>query len=818
MSEPAKRKVALPIDSHLSKIVESLSQHRAIVLSAAPGTGKTTRVPPAIVSDPRLCGQGESYILLEPRRVAARAVARRIADENAWKLGQEVGYQVRFERKVSAQTRLRVMTEGVLTRKLIDDPYLEGIRGVILDEFHERSVHTDLAIALLKELQSTVREDLKMVVMSATIDTASIASFLADSVVHSVDLKAYPVETRYLDESLRELDLDRVTIETLRAVREHEGDVLVFLPGAREIERVVGELSRNLGSSYEVLPLYGALKPEDQDRIFQESKRRRVVVATNIAETSITLPKVRIVVDSGFSKVMRSDPSLGIDRLELGRISLASAAQRRGRAGRTAPGVAIRLWSRDDEHSFREFETPEIHRVNLAATLLSLLQIRGKIDGLEWFDAPKNSQIVSATQLLRDLGAVTASGALSDIGRKMLGFAADPRIARVLVEAEALGAFESLLPVCAALSESGRVPFDWEKGDQCSDLRPHERRWVDSMRDRVSSAAIRSQKLSCREVIVRALLSGFSDWVGKRRADFSLDAVLANGRGARIAPRILEHAKDWFLALSVREDRFQGRLQVRVDEGIAITEGDLRAEFPTELDPRVSIRYDAATESVSAWRVQGFRAIDLRAPERVSLDASQAGETLFAAISDRAEEILIRNEGFANWLKRYRFWCKQVAVKDGSKIDAPSFDHEMAQRVLELAVQGCRSVSEVISRDLVALLSAEFDHPFLQRIDREVPESIRTPKGRMMKLTYESERVLGEIKIQDAFGWPESPRILNGKVTVVLDLLAPNFRPIQRTDSLSRFWASTYAEVRKELRGRYPKHAWPENPMKLEEP
>lgn len=830
MSRFSRRRVALPIDSHLPNILQSLAQHRALVLAAAPGTGKTTRIPPAIVNDSSFCKKGECYVLLEPRRVAARAVARRIADENGWKLGQEVGYQVRFERQISAETRLRVMTEGVLTRKLIDDPYLEGIRGVILDEFHERSVHTDLAIALLKELQSTVREDLKIIVMSATIDTSSIAAFLGDSAVHEIDLRAYPVETRYLSESQRELDLNRVVRETLRAVRENDGDALVFLPGAREIERVVGELSRELGSSgFEVLPLYGALKPEDQDRVFQESSHRRVVVATNIAETSITLPKVRIVVDSGFAKVMRSDPSLGIDRLELGRISLASAAQRRGRAGRTAPGVAVRLWSRDDEHGFREFETPEIHRVNLAATLLSLLQIRGSIGGLEWFDAPRGSQLESASQLLRSLGAMTEEGALSEIGKRMLGFAVDPRIARVLVEAENLGCYESLLPVCATLSESGRVPTDWERGEGTSDLRPHERRWVESMRGRstvkpglaASPTLFKGDALATaaharRDAIVRALLSGFSDWVGKRRADFSLDAILANGRGARIGSRALEHAKDWFLALSVREDRFQGRLQVRVDEGIAIAENDLRVEFAAEFDPHVAIRYDATTEAVTAWRVQGFRAIDLRPPERVPLDPSQAGETLYAAIADRAEEILGRNAAFASWLTRYRFWRKQTSTSGGDVVTAPEFDADAARQVLELAVQGCRSVAEVASKDLVSLLSVRFDHAFLQRIDREAPEAIRTPRGRTLKLVYENERVLGEIKIQDAFGWPESPRIMNGKVTVVLDLLAPNYRPIQRTDSLSRFWASTYSEVRKELRGRYPKHAWPENPMKPE--
>jgi ATP-dependent helicase HrpB len=762
-------KSPLPIDPHLPQIVETIRRARAAVIVAAPGAGKTTRIPPALV------GEGP-VILLQPRRIAARMLARRIAEENGWRLGEEIGWQVRFERRFSARTRLLVATEGILTARLTEDPLLSGFRTIILDEFHERSIHADLALALAREAMRS-RDDLRVVVMSATLDAAPVSEFLGGAPVIELPGRLFPIEIDYRPGAT-------VADAVLERLPHAAGDILCFLPGAREIGEAAAAIQR-AASETDAIPLHGALSPEEQDRALQPSVRRKVILATNIAETSLTVEGVREVIDSGRQKVLRYDTTIALDRLVNERVSRDSAEQRAGRAGRLAPGRATRLW--DERDILRPHRQPEIERIDLAAPTLQILAWGGDPRRFGWFETPPPGRIDAAFELLELLGAIDGSR-LTELGRRMLRLPLHPRLARCL--AEEPGSNEVAL-ACAILSElnlAAERPLRVET--TVCDLLP----LIDGSRpmpQRVRDAAAELGRIARspgtsgnardgnHEPLLRALLAGFPDRVARRRESKSERLLLASGHGAALARESGVRSGEFLLAIDVAGGERSGTSEALVRLASSVDPAWIR---PTRRE--IVHEFDRATRSVRARERSWYLAIPL-GEQSVAPDPAEAQRILLVEL--RRDELpdtlakLVRRAGVA-----------------GVELDLDS--------ILDQATAGRLSVDEVDPLPFVPRSAR-------QQIDRLAPERLVVPTGRSVPLDYaEDGSVVAAVKLQELFGLAESPRIGARREAVTFSLLAPNGRPVQTTRDLRSFWERTYLEVRRELRGRYPKHSWPDDP------
>ncbi|ANM29916.1 hypothetical protein ABI59_10520 [Acidobacteria bacterium Mor1] len=778
MSRPAP--LPLPVDAHLGSIAEAVRRHRAAVITAPPGAGKTTRIPPVLVEDGPL-------ILLQPRRVAARALARRIAAERGWTVGGEVGWQVRFERKFGKDTRLLVATEGVLTARLLADPLLERFRTIVLDEFHERSLHADLALALSAQAVEA-RDDLRLVVMSATLAAEPIAEFLGGCPVIDVPGRAYPLAVEYAP--------DRPLVDAVCERLEAGGDaprghLLAFLPGAREIDRAVSDLRGRVPAGVRVLPLHGSLPPEAQDAAVAPSDARKVVLATNIAETSLTVAGVSDVVDGGTHKVLRLDAALGLDRLELERIPRDAADQRAGRAGRTGPGHVVRLW--DERQQLEPQRQAEIRRVDLAGPFLDVLAWGEHPSSFRWFEAPDGERAARALELLERLGAVE-QGSITPLGRALRRLPLHPRLGRVLLaEPDRRLAARA----CAVLSE-GWFAGAGETRTVC-DLLPLVDR-IGQAPHRVREAA---KQLEARAgevdpeglwridaegpTLGAALLAGYPDRVARRREPGSPRLLLASGHGAELGRESGVHDGEFLVAVDLFAAPHPGQRgggprggqssRVRVaaqvlPEWVPVT----RRETVHELD--------AESGRVRAAERQFHESLQLRqAPVRADAEHSAAlrrDALLERGLGERAEALL----------RRLRF--------AGAEIDLP-----------ELLLHLCRGRDGWFEPDLEPAL----DWAARQALQSGAPATLDVPSGRSVRLHYRDEdTVVAAVKLQELFGLADTPRIGPRKVPVVFELLAPNGRPVQTTRDLRNFWNETYAEVRKELRGRYPKHPWPEDP------
>ena len=762
----------LPVDAHVDAVREALARHRALVISAAPGAGKTTRLPPALVDRGRL-------ILLQPRRVAARAVSRRIAEERGWTLGGDIGWQIRFERRFSADTRLLVVTEGILTARLLQDPLLSDFTTIVLDEFHERSIHADLGLALARQAWRA-RADLRIVIMSATLDVERAAAFLDGCPVVEVPGMLHPLTVEYAaGESL-------ATAAT-EVVSRTAGHVLCFLPGAREIERARAELAAcsSLGG-IDIVPLHGSLDGDAQDAALRPAARRRIVLATNIAETSLTVPGVSAVIDTGQVKVARYDAERGVDSLTLERVTHDSADQRAGRAARLGPGVVRRLWDRRDR--LRAHREPEIVRVDLAAPVLDLLAWGGNPYAFEWFETPPSDRIDAALALLRRLGAVDGPSdapRLTAAGQRLQRVPLHPRLARILVDGR--GAPE-VAAACALLSEP--LAFDSGRGSTTCDLLPlidafdlqpvHVRQVAQQLqriaRDTLGGAA---SSPATEQELRHALWTGYADRLGKRRADAPDRVTLASGHGAALGRESGVRDGEYLVALDIVAAQRDGIAEARIRAASRVEREWIEPTFTA-----VEHRFDAASGRVRAAAVARYEAIVLSATP-VAPDAAVAAELL------RDEWLARAPDGrHAHLLRRARF--------AGMNLDLRS-----------LAGRAALAASTLDAIDIEAQLSFDVK----RALARDAPLSIAAPSGRPMTLTYADDgSVSASVKLQEMFGLAESPRIGPNRMPVTLHLLAPNGRPVQTTRDLRSFWERTYPEVRKELRGRYPKHPWPEDP------
>ena len=713
-------------------------------------------------------------LLLQPRRVAARAIAQRIAGERGWTIGEEIGWQIRLERRFSARTKLLVATEGVLTARLQHDPLLSEFRTIVLDEFHERSIHADLAIALAKQAWRA-RDDLRIVVMSATLDSTAVSAFLDDCPVVDVPGRLYPLDVSYAAGASVGDAVDELT-------RASTGDVLCFLPGAFEIQRAIDSLNaRGLGRDADILPLHGSLDAAAQDQALRRttSSRRRVIVATNVAETSVTVPGVTAVVDSGLQKVARYDADRAIDSLEVERITADAEDQRAGRAARTAPGVVRRLWDARDR--LRAHREPEIHRVDLSATVLDVIAWGGDPRQLEWFERPIEDRIEAAVALLVRLGAVR-DGALTDVGREMQRLPLHPRLARMLVAAN--GA-RQMAQACALLSErqmmaprTASTSSDLLSAlDQWASVPPHVQRIAREVEGLVASGSSRAA-LSEPE-FRRAILAGYPDRVAQRREAQSPRLLLSTGAGATIAPQSGVTSGEFLVALDVQASTRPNDPDARVRLASLVDREWLQ---PTGVD--VVHRFDDTRGTVKAVAVERYGALTLT--ERpVEADEDKRAEILAGEWTRRGAR-----DGDEQLVRRLRF--------AGVAVDLPAL-------VLRAAAVA-RTLDAV---DLAAALTFEER----RTLDRDAPDAMGVPSGRTARLEYEHDgTVSASVKLQELFGLADTPTIGPRKEPVRLALLAPNGRPVQTTRDLRSFWNTTYAEVRKELRGRYPRHPWPEDP------
>jgi len=840
----------LPIDPYLDGIVSHVAKSRTLVLVAAPGAGKTTRVPPALLESAH--GEAGQILLLQPRRIAARASALRIAEERGGEVGEEIGYRVRFESRCSARTRLEVMTEGVLLRRIQDDPFLDGVAAVVLDEFHERSLQSDLALALLREIREGGREDLAIVVMSATLDPAPVAEYLGDAPVVEVEGRPFPVDIEYRATNPRDPIEDAVE----SAIRENwdrcEGHALVFLPGAREILRTSERVEAFAAArSVDVVPLHGRLRLEEQSAALAPSSRRKIILSTNVAETSLTIDGVDLVVDSGRARVLTSDPRHGIDRLETLAISKHSADQRAGRAGRLGPGRAIRLWSRAQHAALSERESSEISRVDLSALLLEL-KVWGVLDAREfaWFEPPPEASLERAERLLRSLGAVRADGSLSTLGQRLAKIPSHPRIARLLVEAAERGCAEDGALLGALLEERDIVrfrAFDRREAGasaaraESSDLllRRDLLRELEGRGANRSAAqqldldfgAVRAVRRVARELLrranlegrssrsgssdedlLRSLLAAFADRVVRRRSVESERGRMVGGRGVSLARESVVRDAELFVALDVDNARRGERSEALVRLASRVERAWIEELFGERVAERAETFFDSESERVVAQVAVCFDDLPLEDPRRRPPDPVEAQSILESEVAKRAEEIVETNEDATSWLLRARFLAREMPG-----LELPAWTSEETAEALRPACAGRTKLDEVRRADIVGLLRGSLSYDLVQAIEKHAPERFEVPSGSQIRLVYEDGRppVLA-VRLQEIFGMNETPRVAGGKVPLLVHILGPNYRPVQVTQDLESFWDSTYFQVRKDLRGRYPKHAWPDDPRSAE--
>jgi ATP-dependent helicase HrpB len=779
---PVSKRLPLPVDAALPDVRRALSEHGNVVVVAPPGSGKTTRVAPALLD--WVPGR---VLLLQPRRVAARLSARRIASERGERVGGVVGLQVRFERRIGPTTRLEVLTEGLLTRRMLHDPLLDGVSAVVLDEFHERSLHADLGLALLREVQQELREDLHVVVMSATLDPGPVAAFLGDCPVVHASGRAFPVTVEHVAEH------GRLEDQVAAAVRSSDpsGHTLVFLPGVREIQWAAQALE---GFDRPVMPLHGRLSSGAQDAALSPEGPPRVVLSTNVAETSVTLAGVRTVVDTGLAKVPRFDAALGLTRLERVWISQASADQRAGRAGRTGPGVAVRLWPKG--RPLRAAQRPAIVRSELTELMLAVLEWGADPAAMAWLDAPPGAALSQARALLTELGAVSRTG-LTPLGQVLARMPIHPRLGAVVVAGHAAGC-ASAAALAAALTTE-RDPFAGRSfpGAAPDDLHARVER-MSVGKGQVGQVAAQLRRVAVAELgdapdrapspatLVGCLRAGFPDRVAMRQRGRRYKLV--GGGGAELDEGSLVEA-DVLLAVALDGGRKGERSTHWIRMAAPLDPSDL----PTT--ERSALRWEG--QRVLAETQTCYRDLVLRRRDGAG-DPTAVAELLARQAARSPRKALTWTPDVERWLARVQY----ARTPDWPALDPVSALPELCA--------GRSSFKQLRALDLLAELTGRMPWDLRKELDRRAPERIRVPSGSRIRVDYSQDPPVLAARIQQLFGMERTPQV--GGRPVQVHLLAPNNRPQQVTQDLAGFWKTSYPEIRKELRGRYPRHAWPEHP------
>lgn len=840
----------LPVREISQSILVALEKHGRLVLKAPTGSGKSTQVP-QILLEQNAAGKGQ-IVILQPRRLAARLLAKRVSHERKSPLGQEVGYQIRLEDKSSAATRILYLTEGILLRKMISDPLLKNVDVLIFDEFHERHLYSDISLARALHLQQTTRPDLKIVVMSATLTTDLLLDYLKPCPLVESEGRQFSVSEEYLAPGP---GMDREKIWDMAADafadlvrRDVPGDALIFMPGAFEIRKTIEALKQCRDSGeWSVRPLYGELSGDQQDEAMSESPKRRVIVATNVAETSITIPGIRIVVDSGLARVAKFDPRRGINTLLVDKISQASAEQRKGRAGRTDHGHCLRLWTKLEHEKRAISELPEIRRVELSEALLQLKGTGvGSLKDFNWVEKPTTEAFGKALTLLEDLGALDGEEKLTAVGRQMLRFPMHPRYARMLIEAAKLGCVGPVSSV-AALSQSkpilrrrsGRQAEDRRDdalGDEGeSDFFIQIRAWrfaVENRFDFQSCERMGIDVQSARQVeelatyfrnmaqrqglplgdeivddakIRKCILAGFADQVAHRLDKGSLRCQMVHGRKGELVRESVVRDKEYLVITEITEIQDgRGDVKTLLSQASAIEREWLSEVFPEAMGKQQEVFYDETLRRVMTRETECYHDLVLSSRIRDEAPREEAARLLSEQVQKGRCILTGWNERMDQWVLRIGFIQKLMP-----ELELPSFGPEEKQSLIESLCHGARSYKEIKDRDLWPMTQEWHSHVQRGWLEDFAPERVGLAGGYKAKVTYAvNEPASISVKIQDLFGQKENPKIASGRTSLVIKILAPNFRPVQITSDLASFWRDSYPSVKMELQRRYPKHKW----------
>lgn len=825
-----------PIDAILDELRAALAARRSAVLVAPPGAGKTTRVPLALMDESWL--GGAKILVLEPRRIAARAAAERMARSLSETVGEQIGLRARMVSKSGPRTRIEVVTEGVFTRMILDDPALSGIGLVLFDEFHERSLDADLGLALALDCQGALRDDLRILPMSATLDGARVAQLLGGAPVIASEGRAFPVETRYLGRDANARIEDQMADAVMRALRAETGSILAFLPGQAEIRRVEERLKERVKDpAIALAPLYGAMDTKAQDLALQPAPpgMRKVVLATAIAETSITIEGVRVVIDSGLARVPRFEPDVGVTRLETVRVSRASADQRRGRAGRTEPGVCYRLWDEPQTQSLRAFAEPEIRSADLAGLLLDCAEW-GTADPLQlaWIDPPPAAAIDAARAALTELEALGADGRITAMGKRLRALPLPPRLARMVISAAGHGCAAEAAEIAAIMVERGLGGNDADLAHRLDAFRRDRSRRAGDMRRlaagwaRMASAGRPAQEPSgdmsiarrsgrspsatseqtprCDMPIARLLALAFPERIGKARGAAG-QFLLANGRGANLdAAHAL--ARSPFL---VAAELSGSAAATRILLAAAADEADVLAAAGHRIRETDAIEFDPAAGALRARRVRRLDAILLASEPRAVMASEETARLLAGGIAKSGISRLPWSRAQIQLRDRVGF------LRVGGEDEWPDLTDEAlgqtAAAWLAPFLGGKTKLSEIGAGDLGLALDALLPWNLKRRLEEEAPTHFEAPTGNRHAIDYESAGAPAlHIRVQELFGLTEHPSIAGGRLPLTLHLLSPAHRPIQVTRDLPGFWKGSWAAVKAEMKGRYPRHPWPDDP------
>lgn len=832
--------VPLPVDEVCGAVMDALSDGSNAVLVAEPGAGKTTRIPLALLTAPWLAGQ--RIVMLEPRRLAARAAAQVMAAAFGEQVGETVGYRVRQDTKVGMNTRIEVVTEGVLTRMLQEDPSLEGVGVIIFDEFHERNLHSDLGLALALEAQDVLREDLRLLVMSATLDAEPVAELLGGAPVIASKGRTYPVDTRYVPKPAQEPIEAAVVRQVLEVLRKEQGDVMVFLPGAGEIRRVERELHRQgterdgEGLLVRILPLYGQLAQEAQDEAIApgRSGERKIVLTTSIAETSLTVQGVRVIVDSGLARVSHYSPRTGMTRLVTERVTRDAADQRRGRAGRLGPGICFRLWSETEHGSLAAHRTPEIVDADLAPLALELAAWGAQdVSALRWLTPPPAAALAQARDLLRELGALDGAGSLTVHGQQLARLGLHPRLAHMLLAARRFGLDADARLLAALLQErdifrsgTGHAvnPDLRERMDALSSSREidaadrgtvyrikEEARRIDRQMNGLKLEEQASVNISAEDQIGALLALAYPDRIGERRADGRY--LLSNGRGAIFASQAANHPLAYAPYIVAAELDDLG-VDSRIRLAAPISMEALHLVLAEQLRPRVNVAWDSDAEAVRAREQVRLGELVLRERPCRDADPDAVLAALLGGISQHSDGV----GGMLNWNKAARSLQARLQFMHVHRPDEWPDVSDTALTATMSAwlaphVYGLRSRSDLQKLQVIALLEGLLPWAQRQQLEEQAPSHCVVPSGSRIGIDYSNpEQPVLAVRLQELFGMRDTPRIAGGRVPLTLHLLSPAHRPVQVTQDLDNFWRHTYFEVKKDLKGRYPKHYWPEDP------
>ena len=835
---------ALPIYDLDEEIVAALTRGNRLILQAPTGSGKSTQVP-QILLDGGLLGGGRC-VILQPRRLAARMLATRVASERSARLGGEVGYQIRLDNVSSKETKILFVTEGILLRQMLADPQLRGISTLVFDEFHERHLYGDITLARALDLQDTVRPDLKIIVMSATLNGAELQEYLTPAETLTSEGRIFPVEISHLSHDPKD---DPIWETATDAVAEHfestGGDVLVFMPGAYEIQRTIRELQGRLGGRCAVLPLHGELPAAEQDRAVNRSQGRKVIVSTNVAETSLTIDGVTLVVDSGLARVARYDPNRGINTLFIEKISAASAAQRAGRAGRTAPGLCVRLWTERD-HTRRPLrELSEIKRLDLAETLLSLKAAGVRdLQTFRWIEPPEAQALARAETLLRDLGALDSVGDITAIGRRMLNFPVHPRYARMFIAAEELGCVRSAALIAALTqtrslllrvdkkTEEERAEifsggtsdflvlmrvFEWARArdfrmNECRTLGIHSdsarqaAKLFDQFLDIAHAEALLLEDTPPNDSdIAKCVLAGFADQVAVRRGTGTLVCEIVHGRRGLLSRQSVATEAPLLVAAEIAEiEGRDGDARVLLSLATEIEEAWLREIFPQDFSEKAEHFFDKSQNRVVVRKAKAFRDLILENRDR---DA-EPGPAASSCLAEQVLEGKLRLNGWDNaveqWMHRVNFLARLCPEQN-----LPAMGTDERHHIILLVCDGAVCYRDIKDVPVLPHARSLLTWEQQQFVEKHAPERIELPGGRRAKVTYaETADPFLSARIQDFYGVTDDIKIALGRHALTLHILAPSHRPVQVTRSLKSFWTETYPGLKQQLQRQYPKHEW----------